>query len=146
MSTVNEIMPPRKIVAASVKRNLSAVDVAKLMIKNGVGSVVLVDAGKPVGILTERDLLKKVFSSSRSARSIAVKSIMSSPVITIKTFDSIETAAALMAKNRIKRLVVVEQDESLAGVLSVTDIARKLARILADDYSRYGHLKAVLDL
>jgi CBS domain-containing protein len=51
-----------------------------------------------------------------------------------------------MAKNRIKRVVVVEQEGSPVGVLSVTDITRKLARILATDYTRYGHLKAVLDL
>jgi CBS domain-containing protein len=147
MSAVSEIMSPKKIVAARVKSGLSALDMAKLMIKNRVSSIVLVDGdGKPAGIVTERDLLRKVSSSNKPAKSIAVKSIMSSPVITIKAFDSIETAAAVMAKNRVKRLVVVEQDGSLAGVLSVTDIARKLARILADDYSRYGHMKAVLDL
>ncbi|HJS68230.1 MAG TPA: CBS domain-containing protein, partial [Nitrososphaera sp.] len=50
-------MSPKKIVAASLKRSLSALDVAKLMIKNRVGSVVLVDGDeKPVGIVTERDL------------------------------------------------------------------------------------------
>lgn len=147
MSAVSEIMSPNKIVAARVKLGLSALDVAKLMIKNRVGSVVLVDDyEKPVGIVTERDLLRKVSASIKPAKSITVKSIMSSPVITIRAYDSIETAAAVMAKNKIKRLVVVEQDGSLAGVLSVTDIARKLARILANDYSRYGQLKAILDL
>jgi CBS domain-containing protein len=140
-------MSPKKIVAASLKRSLSALDVAKLMIKNRVGSVVLVDGDeKPVGIVTERDLLKKVSASSKPAKSIAVKSIMSSPVLTIKAFDSIETAAAVMAKNKVKRLVVLEDDGSLAGVLSATDIARKLAKILTNDYSRYGHMKAILDL
>ena len=147
MSAVSEIMSPKKIVAASIKPGLSALDISKLMIKNRVGSVVLVDGyERPVGIVTERDLLRKVSASNKPAKSISVKSIMSSPVITIRAYDSIETAAAVMAKNKVKRLVVVEQDGSLAGVLSVTDIARKLARILADDYSRYGHLKAILDL
>jgi CBS domain-containing protein len=147
MSAVSEIMSPKKLVVASIKRNPSALDVTKLMIKNRVGSVVLVDGGgKPVGIVTERDLLRKVSASSKPAKSIAAKSIMSSPVITIKSYDSIETAAAAMAENKIKRLVVLEDNGSCAGVLSATDIARKLARILADDYSRYGHLKAILEL
>jgi CBS domain-containing protein len=147
MSAVSEIMSPKKLVVASIKRNSSALDVTKLMIKNRVGSVVLVDGGgKPVGIVTERDLLRKVSASSKPAKSIAAKSIMSSPVITIKSYDSIETAAAAMAENKIKRLVVLEDNGSCAGVLSATDIARKLARILADDYSRYGHLKAILEL
>ncbi len=150
MSAVSEIMSLKKIVAASVKPGLSALDMAKLMIKNRVGSVVLMDGDeKPVGIITERDILRKVVVAAapdKPAKDIAVQDIMSSPVIMIKAFDSIETAAAVMAKNRVKRLVVVEQDGSLAGVLSVTDIARKLARILADDYNRYGHMKAILDL
>lgn len=147
MSAVSEIMSPKKVVAARAKPGLSALDAAKMMVKNRVGSVVLVDGGgKPVGIVTERDILEKVAASSKPAKSIALKSVMSSPVITIKAFDSVETAAAAMAKKKIKRLVVVEQDGSLAGVLSATDIAKKLARILADDYSRYGHMKAMLDL
>jgi len=147
MSAVSEIMSPKKLVVASIKRGPSALDIAKLMVKNKVGSVVLVDAGgKPVGIVTERDLLKKISGSNKPAKSIAVKSIMSSPVITIRAYDSIETSAAVMAKNRVKRLVVVEQDGSPAGVLSVTDITRKLARILADDYNRYGSMKAMLEL
>lgn len=146
MSAVSEIMSPKKMVITSIKRKPSALDVTRLMIKNKVGSVVLVDGdGKPVGIVTERDLLRKVSASNKPAKSIAAKSIMSSPVITIKSYDSVETAAAVMAKNKIKRLVVLEDNGSCAGVLSTTDIARKLARILANDYSRYGHLKAILD-
>lgn len=147
MSAVSEIMSQKKLVIASLKRNPSALDVAKLMIKNKVGSVVLVDTGgKPVGIVTERDLLKKVSASNKPAKSIAAKSIMSSPVVSIKSYDSAETAAAVMAKKKIKRVVVVEDDGSCAGVISATDVARKLARILADDYNRYSHMKAMLDL
>lgn len=119
------------------------------MVKNKVGSVVVVDFdGKPVGIVTERDILKKVTASNKPPREIAVQDIMSYSVVTIKTYDSIETAAAaaaVMAKNKIKRLVVLEQDGYLKGMLSVTDIAKKLARILANDYKRYGHLKTILD-
>jgi CBS domain-containing protein len=146
MSAVSEIMSPKKIVSIAIESGPSALDAAKLMIKSKVGAVVVTKAGKPVGIVTERDVLKKVAASSKPAKDIAVKSIMSSPLITIKAIDSIETAAAVMSKNRIKRLVVLEQDGSLAGVLSITDIARKLAKILANDYSRYGRLKAILDL
>ncbi len=146
MSAVSEIVSPRKIVALRVDRTPSALDAAKLMVKNKVGSVVVVDfEEKPVGIVTERDILKKVTALNKSPREIAVQDIMSFPVITIKTYDSIETAAAVMAKNRIKRLVVLEQNGSLVGVLSTTDIIRKLAKILANDYKRYGHLKTLLD-
>jgi CBS domain-containing protein len=147
MSAVSEIMSPKKMIVTNINRNPSARDITKLMIKNRVGSVVLVDGdGKPVGIVTERDLLKKVSAANKPAESIAAKKIMSSPVITIKAYDSIETAAAVMSNNMIKRVVVLEDNGSCAGVLSTTDIARKLAKILANDYSRSGHLKVILDL
>lgn len=147
MSAVSEIMSPRDVIALKVASTPSALDAIKLMIKNKIGSVVVVDIDKkPIGIVTERDILKKVAALSKSPSDIAVQDIMSFPVVTIKAYDSIETAAAVMAKNKIKRLIVLEQDGSLAGVLSITDIARKLAKILAAEYSRYGYLKAVLDI
>ena len=146
MSVVSEVMPTRKAVALKVESMPSAMDAAKLMISRKVGSVVVVDHdGMPIGIITERDILKKVTRSNKLAADLAAQDIMSHPVITIKAYDSIETAAAVMAKKRIKRLVVLEQDGSLAGVLSITDIARKLVRILATDYKRYGRFKALLE-
>ena len=89
-------------------------------------------------------MLKNIYSSSKFPKDIAAKDIMSSPVITVNTIDSVETASAVMTKNKIKRFVVLEQDVSLAGVLSVTDMTRKLARILVSDYNCYGFLKAIL--
>jgi CBS domain-containing protein len=146
MSAVSEIMSPKDIVALKAESFPSALDAIKLMIKNKVGSVVVVDNDmKPIGIVTERDILKKVAGLSKSPKDIAVQDIMSFPVSTIKAYDSIETAVAVMEKNKIKRLLVLEENGSLAGVLSVTDIARKLAKILTMEYSRYAHLRAILD-
>ncbi|HXG06548.1 MAG TPA: CBS domain-containing protein [Nitrososphaera sp.] len=146
MSAVSEIVSRRKIVTLRNDLTPSALDAAKLMVKNKVGSVVVVDVeGKPVGIVTERDLLKKVTAQNKSPKEVVVEEIMSFPVITIKAYDSIETAAAVMKTNKIKRLIVMEQDGSLLGVLSITDITRKLAKILADEYDRYGRMKTMLD-
>lgn len=147
MSAVSEIMSPREIVTLRAVSFPSALDAAKLMIKNKVGSVVVVDTdGKPIGIATERDILRKVARLDKSPKDVAVQDIMSSPVITVMAYDSVETASGVMTRNKIKRLVVMEQDGSLAGVLSATDITRKLARILTAEYGRYGFLKPVLDL
>jgi CBS domain-containing protein len=147
MSAVSEIMPTRKAVTLRIGSMPSVMDAAKLMIGRKVGSAVIVDVdGLPIGIITERDILKKVTRSNKRATEVAAEDIMSHPVITTKAYDSIETAAALMARKKIKRLVVLEEDGTLSGVLSITDIARKLAKILATDYKRYGHFKALLEL
>jgi CBS domain-containing protein len=147
MSVVSEIMSPKETVALRIEQIPSALDAAKIMIKNRVGSILVVDHDrKPIGVVTERDVLRRVTALNKLPKDIAVQEIMSSPVITIKAYDSVNTAAAVMAKNNIKRLVVLEENGSVAGVLSITDITRKLARILASDYDRYGHWKAISEL
>jgi CBS domain-containing protein len=148
MSVVSEIMSQKPLVTIDINDGPSALDVAKLMVTHRIGSVVLVQGNnnnKPVGIITERDIIKKVSAKNQSADQVSVSSIMSSPLVMIKSIDSIDTAADTMAKNKIKRLVVLEQDGSMIGMLSVSDIAKKLAKIVTEDYERYRSLRSILD-
>ena len=148
MSVVSEIIPQeRVVVTVDINDNPSALDVAKLMAKHRIGSIVVIEGNnkKPVGIITERDIIKKVSAQNKSADQVAVRRIMSSPLITVKSIDSVDTAAATIAENKIKRLVVLEQDGSMVGILSVSDIAKKLAKILTEDYNRYRSLRNLLD-
>jgi CBS domain-containing protein len=148
MSVVSEIMPQKKaVVTVDINDNPSALDVAKLMAKHRIGSIVVTEGNNksPVGMVTERDIIKKVTAQNKSADRVAVKHIMSSPLVTIKTIDSIDTAAERITDNRVKRLVVLEQDGSMVGIISVSDIAKKLAKILTEDYSRYRSLRNLLN-
>lgn len=148
MSVVSEIIPQeRVVVTVDINDNPSALDVAKLMAKHRIGSIVVIEGNnkKPVGIITERDIIKKVSAQNKSADQVAVRHIMSSPLITVKSIDSVDTAAETIAENKIKRLVVLEQDGSMVGILSVSDIAKKLAKILTEDYNRYRSLRNLLD-
>ena len=148
MSVVSEIMPTKVPVTIDISDSPSALDVAKLMTKYRIGSVVVIEgtAKKPLGIVTERDIISKVSAQTKNADQVTVKQIMSSPLITVKSIDSIDTAAETMAEKKVKRLVVLEQDGSMVGILSVSDIARKLAKILTEDYSRYRSLRNLLDM
>ena len=138
MSAVSEIMSPKHIVTLRANFNPTALDAAKVLVKNNVGSVVVVDSsGKPEGIITERDLLRMVSRGKKNASDVLAGEIMSSPVITIKAIDSIDSAASKMSKNKVKRLVVVEEDGKMAGIISVTDITKRLSKILSNDYNRY---------
>lgn len=130
----------------SVESSGTAADAVAAMVKNRVGAVIVLQKDRPAGIITERDLLKKISARGVTPEQVSAKSIMSSPLVTVRAIDSINTAAATMAKNRVKRLPVVEDDGSIAGIISVTDIAIKLAKILADDNSRYRSLRSTLDL
>ena len=147
MSAVSEIMSQKTVVTVNINDNPSALEVSKLMAKHTIGSVVVVQGSdnKPIGIITERDIIKKVSAQNKNSDNIPAGDIMSSPIVMIKSIDSIDTAAEAMAKNNVKRLVVLEQDGTMFGVLSVTDIAKKLGKIATDDYSRYRSLRNMLD-
>ena len=147
MSSVSEIMSSNDIVTVPTDSQKTAEDVANLMIKKKVGSVIVIDKKmQPVGIITERDIIKRVCSKNIYPNKIQVEEIMSSPLITIMSYDSVDTASRIMIKNKIKHLGVLEEDNRITGLLSVTDITKKLAKILLDDHNRHRSLRFAIDL
>ena len=123
MSTVNEIASRKEIVTITADSGKTAYDVADLMKRNGVGSIIVIDKKRqPMGMITERDMVKRVCLKSVASSRIKVEEIMSSPLITIMSYDSIDTASRVMIKNKIKRLIVLEPDNRITGLLSVFDI------------------------
>lgn len=147
MSSASEIMSEKEIVTVVANTGKSAQDVAQMMVKKKVGSVIIIDKkSHPIGIITERDIVKRVCLKDVAASRIKLEEIMSAPLITIMSYDSIDTASQIMVKNDIKHLVVLEGDNRIVGLLSVTDINRRLAKILLDDYSRYRSLRFAVDL
>lgn len=147
MSTISEIASHKEIITVTADSGKTAYDVADLMRNKKVSSVTVMDKkGQPLGIITERDMVKRVCLKNLAASRIEVEEIMSSPLITIMSYDSIDTASRIMTKNKIKRLVVLEADNRIVGMLSVSDIIRHLAKILLDDYNRYRSLRFALNL
>jgi signal-transduction protein with cAMP-binding, CBS, and nucleotidyltransferase domain len=147
VSTVNEIASRKEIVTITANSGKTAYDVADLMNRNGVSSIIVIDKKRqPMGIITERDMVKRVCLKSVVSSRIKVEEIMSSPLITIMSYDSIDTASRVMAKNKIKRLIVLEPDNRITGMLSVFDITKHLAKILLDDYNRYRSLRFAVNL
>lgn len=147
MSTVSEIMSAREPITIKAYSNNTAHDVATILTKHRIGSVLVIDKDiTPIGIITERDLIKRICLENLNARKVLVEDIMSSPLITIMAYDSVDTASRIMRSNKIKRLPVIESDNRIIGVISVTDIARNLAKILLDDYNRFRSLRNVLEM
>jgi signal-transduction protein with cAMP-binding, CBS, and nucleotidyltransferase domain len=147
MSSVSEIMSAKEIVTAVADTGKSAQDIAQMMVKEKVGSVIIIDKkGIPIGIVTERDIVTRVCLKDVAASRIKLEEIMSTPLISVMSYDSIDTASRIMIKNNIKHLAVLEEDNRIIGLLSVTDITRRLAKILLDDYNRYRSLRFAVDL
>src|ERR687890_2322021 len=147
MSSVSEIMSEKEIVTVVADMGKTAQDVGQMMVKKRVGSVIIIDKkSHPIGIITERDMVKRVCLKNIAASRIKVEEIMSSPLITIMSYDSLDTASRVMIKNKIKRIAVLEEDNRIVGLLSVTDITKRLAKILLHDYNRYRSLRFAVDL
>ena len=146
MSAVSEIMPKKKVISIQSNSEATALDVSKLMVKNTIGSVLVMNSQNfPVGIITERDIIKKVCIKNILPNQINYRKIMSSPVITIMSYDSIETAAQKMTSNKIKRLPVLEDNQEIVSILGIRDITKHLSKILVDEYKRFGFLKSVIE-
>jgi len=107
----------------TVDEKASVKEATNLMNQFEIGSIITMRRGKPIGIITERDILKRIVSEGRSATKTRVKEIMSSPLVVISPNMDLEKAASLMFCNKIKKLPVTEQNR-LVGLLSLTDIAR----------------------
>jgi len=114
-----------------VRPDSSAKEVVATMNKFDIGSVVVVQGERPVGIITERDILRRIVEPCLAPETLTARQIMTSPVITIDENASINEAAKLMAKKGIKRLLVTRNNDKLVGIITFTDIVTKVPDMLS---------------
>jgi CBS domain-containing protein len=115
---VRDIMT-RPVITAGT--DLDVLSAAKKMGSANVGSLIIVSDGNPTGILTERDLVKKVIAEGIDPRTIKVAEVMSTPVVSIEPEASLREAAALMLRSGVKRLPVISK-KRLVGIITDTDL------------------------
>jgi CBS domain-containing protein len=96
---------------------------ASIMSSFNIGSLIVLEGDRPIGIITERDILKKVVATCRDPRNTKVHEIMSKPLITGDPDMDLEYAAKYMVNKDIKRLPIVERGR-LVGIVTFTDIVR----------------------
>ncbi len=115
---VKEIMT-REV--CTVSKEESVLNVSRKMIECGVGSVVVLENSKPVGIVTERDIILKVVSRNKVPSEVTAEEIMNYPLISVTPETSAREAGRIMLKKGIRRLPVVNGDE-LVGIITDTDL------------------------
>jgi CBS domain-containing protein len=113
----------------SIDENASVKEAADIMNQFEIGSIIATRKGKAAGIITERDLLKRIVAEGKNAKKTRVKGIMSSPLVVITPNIDLEEAARLMFEKKIKKLPVIDQNR-LVGLVSLTDIARYQPEII----------------
>lgn len=101
-----------------------ATDVAYKMVTSDIGAVIVVQGGKPVGMITERDVLERVLMARKDMYDTQAKDFMSKPVISIEANRSIKEAFELMQKHHIRRLAATENG-TLIGVVTERRLLRE---------------------
>jgi CBS domain-containing protein len=110
-------------------QNMSAQEAAKKMGAMNTSSLLVTDFNdKPVGIITERDLVRRVVAHDANSKTVVIKEIMSSPIATIDPNSSVEAAADLMIQNQVRHLLVVEDEDvnKPLGIITSTDFTTYL--------------------
>ena len=125
--TVEDIMSKKLV---SIGADSSAQEVAQLMAKKGVSSVMLEDGGKVVGIITERDLARNVCAKDGMASKTPATAIMSTPVQAVSKNVAVEVAAKMMADAGVRHLAVEDSGRNIVGIVTTTDLARNLRKKL----------------
>lgn len=114
----------------TVDENESIVNIAKLMSKTKSSYCLVMRGNKVVGIITEKDLVRRVIADEKNPSHLKASDIMSAPVIAVASDTELEDAVMLMAKNNIRKLAVLDEDDKLIGVITVERLANELAALL----------------
>jgi CBS domain-containing protein len=127
VKTIETVMSKHLI---TIDADSSAFEAAKKMSEKMVSSIIITDNDKTVGILTERDLIKQVCATDLQASKTPLTSIMSAPLITIDKNSTVEDAADIMIKNKVRHLGVSDSSSSskhnaqIIGIVSSRDLIR----------------------
>ncbi len=140
MTTARDIMSSKVV---TIESNLSATEIAKIMDKNKVSSIIITKDQLPIGIVTERDLVSKIIAQNKKPSEVKIIDITTSPLVIVSPLTPTDEVAQKMLDKKIRRVVVMDSDQAL-GIITVTDFVKHLHDMLADSekYSRnlYQHL------
>ncbi len=134
--TVGDVMSSR---VATVHPNDTVRSASVEMAQRNVSCVVILEADRVEGILTERDVMKKIVAAQKDPLQVRVCEVMSTPVLCITSDQSVFSAIKLIEEKKIRRLVVTD-GPALKGVLTQTDIFRTVKKKLQEEEENYVHI------
>jgi len=131
MITVEQILRHKGRAFWSVAPNAMVIDALKLMAEKDVGALMVLEAGRLAGIISERDYARKVILKEKSSLQTPVRAIMTQAVVTVRPGNTVEECMALMTEKRVRHLPVLVEDR-VVGVISIGDVVK--ASIDAKDF------------
>ena len=122
----------------SITRDASVFDAIKLMADRAVGSLLVMENEKLIGIVTERDYARKVILKGRSSETTKVEEIMSTEVLTSTTVQSVSECMTLMTEKRIRHLPVVDGNKVI-GLISIADLVQAIISDQREEIEQLEH-------
>lgn len=143
MTTTRDIMSSKVV---TIESNVSATEIAKIMDKNKVSSIIITKDQLPIGIITERDIVSKIVAQNKKPSEVKIIDIATSPLVKVGPLTPIDEVAEKMIDKKIRRVIVMDSDQSL-GIITVTDFVKHLHGMLTDseNYNRNLYQQLIED-
>ena len=139
MTTVGQILEEKGNAVWSVRPDDTVFDSIRMMADKGIGSLLVMDDGRLVGIVTERDYARKVILEGKSSKKLAVRDVMTTRVLCVTPDRTVDECMALMTDKRARHLPVLDQ-KKVVGLVSIGDLVKATIaeqQILIDQLQHY---------
>ncbi len=143
MTVTRDIMSSKIV---TIESNVSSTEIAKIMDKNKVSSIIITKDQVPVGIVTERDMVSKIVAQNKKPSEVKTAEITASPLFIVSSLTPTDEVAKKMVDKKIRRVVVMDSDQAL-GIITVTDFVKHLHEMLADseNYNKVLYQRLIED-
>lgn len=125
MATVRDLLNVKGHKVYSISLDATVYDALKLMAEKEVGALVVLEEGKIMGLISERDYARKVILKGKFSKDTSVREIMASEIICVDPNQTTEVCMALMTDKRIRHIPVLESDQ-LVGIISIGDVVKSI--------------------
>ena len=124
MSDVAKVLEGKGSEVLEIDADATVFEAIKRMVGANVGALLVTDGGRVVGIVTERDYLRRVTLEGRTEEETLVREIMTSPLVYVTPETSVEECMAVMTERRIRHLPVFTESRDLVGIVSIGDVVK----------------------
>jgi len=122
MSTVRDILAVKGTAIETISPQASAYEAAARMSERNIGSLVVIDEGRLIGVITERDILQRVVAQGRDSNATRVEEVMTSEIVCCQMHTTLQEASGVMKNRRLRHLPVVSEAGQLQGLISIGDL------------------------